>query len=166
MIRVLRILGALWILIILQTTLVPAVTIGFARPDLPLILVLLVALHEGAAGGALAGFLAGLFVDTESARTLGTSSLVSSLVGYATGRIATHVERTSTVTRMVLAFVAAVVKSQMEILLAGPGEIGGIRAFFSVSLPSGLATALLAPLVMVVVEWVVGWSREMSRGRR
>ena len=103
--RVLRLLLALYLLIVLQTTLVPAISFGSIRPDLPFLLVLLVALHEGAAGGAIAGFLAGLFVDLESARTLGTASLAGSLVGFATGLVAVHLVRSSFVTRMIVAFI-------------------------------------------------------------
>jgi rod shape-determining protein MreD len=166
-IRVVRLLVALWLLVVLQTTLVPEISIGSARPDLPFLLVLLVALHEGAAGGALAGFFAGMFVDLESARHLGTSSLATSLVGFATGILSVHLVRNSVATRVIVAFVATVVKGQLVVLVASPADLaGGFRHFVQSSLPGGLYTALLAPIVMMALEWIVGWSRESGRGIR
>ncbi len=167
MIRVARLFAALWFLVVLQTTLVPTISIGTARPDLPFLLVLLVALHEGAAGGALAGFFAGLFVDLESARTLGFSSLAGAVVAFATGILSVHLVRSSVATRMIVTFIATVVKIQLVVVIQSPVDLAsGFRYFFQSALPGGFYTALLAPIVMGLIQWAVGWSGESGRGHR
>jgi rod shape-determining protein MreD len=166
-IRTLRFLAALYVLIVLQTTLVPSIAILGVRPDLAFVLVLLVALREGAAGGALAGFVAGLFVDMNSAQALGTASLASALVAFGVGLMAGRLVRASIVTRLVVAFVGTVLRDELVALVLHPGGfVESSRAFVSSVLPGGLYTALLAPAVMALCEWIVGWERGNGRGVR
>lgn len=165
--RLLRLLAVFYVLIVAQTTLVGAVSVAGARPDLLMIAVLLIALHEGAAGGAMAGFVAGLFVDLNSVQTLGVTSLANAFVGFAAGSVADRLVRTSWVTRVVLVFAAAVVRDQVVAMLAMGGDFGGsLRFFFRSIVVGGLYTALLAPILMAVLERAIGWEREKSRGFR
>ena len=88
-------------------------------------------------------------------------------LGFATGLVAVHLVRSSFVTRMIVAFVAVVTKEQLVILASSPTDwAGGFRSFLQVSLPSGLYTALIAPIVMALVGWAVGWHEESGRGSR
>lgn len=167
MIRLLRLVLVFYVLIVLQTTLGAEIAVRGVRPDFLMVVVLLIALREGAAGGAVAGFVAGLFVDLNSVSTLGITSLANGLVGFATGTIADRLVRTSWITRLVLAFVATALRDQLVVMFAmSGGFVESIRFFFQSALMAGLYTALVAPLLMVAVERAIGWERETTRGFR
>jgi len=165
--RILRILVVLYVAVLLQTTLAPAIQVLGVRPDFPFLVVLLVALREGAAGGALAGFVAGLFVDLGSAQTLGASSLANSIVAFAVGSMSDRLVRGSGVTRTVVAFAAVAVRDQFIAAFAlAEGFLDGLRLVGVFSLPGGLYTALFAAGVMWIAERLIGWEKEKMRGVR
>jgi rod shape-determining protein MreD len=161
--RLLRIAVTMWILVVLQTTLVPPLRIAGVGPDLPLLLVLLIALQEGAAGGALAGFLAGLFVDLNAPQTLGLTSLVNSLVAFAVGMLGEHLVRNSALTRLAVALVAVLVRDLGLVLATEPGDLGHL--LFRSVIPGAVYTAAIAVPVIAGLEKAVG-SQEEPRGRR
>jgi rod shape-determining protein MreD len=165
--RVLRLLFALYVTIVLQTLLAPAIEVFGVRPDFPLLVVLLVALWEGPAGGALFGFLAGVFVDVNSAQTLGVTSLANSLLAFGVGSVSDRILRESVWTRVVIALGATVLRDQAVILFSGIDGIGdAFRLLLSRAIPGGLYTAALAPLVMHLAERGVRWHREPGRAYR
>lgn len=164
MLRLIRLAVALWILVVLQTTIVPSVRILDAVPDLPFLLVLLVALQEGGAGGALAGFVAGLFIDLNSPGTLGVSSLVNALSAFVVGSVAHRLVRNSAMTRVLVALLTVLVRDFVLVLVTEPGETG--RLLLRGVLPGAGYTALLAVPVMAALERVVGRREEPGRGRR
>ena len=167
MFRVLRLLVLLYLLIILQTTLAPAIEIGGIRPDFAFLLVLLVALHEGSAGGAIAGFAAGLFIDLNSAQSLGVTSLVNSLVAFGVGSMADRLVRDSLATRVIVSLAATVVRDQLVVFLLLPGGfVASLKLFVLGSLPGGLYTAVFAPPIMAITDRVAAWDREAARGLR
>lgn len=167
MLRVLRSLLALYLAIVLQTTLAPAIEILGVRPDFPFLVVLLIALREGAAGGAIAGFVAGLFVDLASAQTLGLTSLANSLTGFAVGSVSDRLVRSSAPTRAVVAFAAVMIRDQGIVLFSlGDGFVDGLKLFATFSLPGGIYAALLAVPVMGLTERFIGWGKETLRAFR
>jgi rod shape-determining protein MreD len=167
MIRVLRTLLTVYVAVLLQSVLAPHVQILGVRPDLPFLVVLLVAFQEGAAGGALAGFVAGLFVDLNSAEALGVTSLASSIVAFAVGSIADRLVRRSVATRMVVALMATALRDQLVTLVLMPeGFWGSFGLFFRSALPGGVYTGLLAGPVMALVERAIGWPSEGGRAGR
>jgi rod shape-determining protein MreD len=158
----LRLVLTLWVLVVAQTTVVPAIGILDARPDLPFLLVLLTALHEGAAGGALVAFVAGLFVDVNSPGTLGTTSLFNVLVAFGVGSMADRVVRDSLTARAAVALLATLLRDLLLVVTTGD-EIS--RMLLRSVLPGALYTALLAAPAMAVLEKMVGWRQESGRGR-
>jgi rod shape-determining protein MreD len=164
-VRALRILFVLWVAVILQTTLAPVIAILGVRPDFPLLVVLLVALREGAAGGALAGFVAGLFVDLNSTHALGAQSLANSLLAWGVGSFADRLVRDSGVARAGVALAGTALRDvALAIFLAPTGPGGAVRHLFLTAIPGGLYTALLAVPVMMLAERGIRWGRESGRG--
>jgi rod shape-determining protein MreD len=167
MMTILRLAVLLYVLVMLQTVLTPAIAIAGVKPDLLFLLVLLVAFQEGAAGGAICGFVAGLFVDLNSASGLGINSLANSIVAFGVGAIADRLVRGSLWTRLITAFLATALRDGIVLLLLRPGSLGDMfHLFASSGLPGALYTALLAPPLMAVNAWLVGWSREVRVGSR
>jgi rod shape-determining protein MreD len=157
----------LYVAVVLQTVLAPSIRILGVGPDLPFLIVLLVAFHEGAAGGALAGFVCGLFVDLGSTQILGVSSLASSVIAFGVGTIAHRLVRGSLLARAVVALVATALRDQILFAFGTPSALGpAVRFFFLGALPGGFYTAALAVPVMAAAERLVGWGRETVRGFR
>lgn len=71
---------------ILQVTILGSIDVAGGAPDLVLVTLVAVALLRGPIFGAVAGFYAGLLVDTATLETLGLTSLVLTLAGYWIGR--------------------------------------------------------------------------------
>jgi rod shape-determining protein MreD len=71
---------------ILQVTLLTNLDVNHGAPDLVLVTLVSVALLRGTIFGAIAGFGAGLVVDTATLQTLGVSSLLLTIAGYWIGR--------------------------------------------------------------------------------
>ena len=71
---------------VVQVTLLSSVQVVGGTPDLVLVTLVAVALLRGSIFGAVAGFAAGLIVDTANLTTLGVTSLLLTLAGYWIGR--------------------------------------------------------------------------------
>jgi rod shape-determining protein MreD len=76
----------LFFAVIVQVTIVGTVQIFGGAPDLVLVLLVAVALMNGATFGAVAGFWAGFLLDVALLETLGVTSLLLTLLGFWIGR--------------------------------------------------------------------------------
>jgi rod shape-determining protein MreD len=70
-----------------QTTFAPALRIGNVTPDIPLILVVLLALRRGPEVGCLSGFATGFLQDTAAGGFIGAQALTKTLIGFFIGRL-------------------------------------------------------------------------------
>ncbi len=70
---------------ILQLFLVPLIEVDIWRPDLILIITLLIAYKFGVISGTLVGFGLGIFQDALSASPIGISSMANCIVGFLGG---------------------------------------------------------------------------------
>src|SRR5215475_15195986 len=70
-----------------QATVAPALRIGDVLPDLPLIVVVLLALRRGPEFGCLAGFAAGLLQDAAGGGLIGVQALTKAMIGFAIGSL-------------------------------------------------------------------------------
>jgi len=71
----------------LQATLVQHLSIAGIRPDLPLVVVVLLGAARGGVPGTVAGFAIGLAQDLTNPAFLGLNALTKSLVGWAAGSL-------------------------------------------------------------------------------
>jgi len=124
--------------------------------DLLLCVLVAIALLRGAAFGALAGFWAGLVIDTAALGTLGLTSLLLVLVGYAVGWFGESTSvRSSQLARVGIATVSAAVLffvggALVTVLLDDPIALGSslVRAF----VPTLLLNLLIAYPVFIVIR--------------
>ncbi len=70
-----------------QTTFAPALRIGNVTPDIPLILVVLLALRRGPEVGCLSGFATGLMQDAAAGGFIGAQALTKTLIGFFIGQM-------------------------------------------------------------------------------
>jgi rod shape-determining protein MreD len=78
--------GLMFVAAIVQVTLLTEIDVFHGAPDLVLVTLVAVALLRGTIFGAVAGFGAGLVVDTATLQTLGVTSLLLTIAGYWIGR--------------------------------------------------------------------------------
>ena len=130
--------------VVLQVTIVSSIGILGGSPDLVLVLLVAVALGQGAIFGAVAGFWAGLLLDVATLGTLGFTSLLLTLAGFwigrygeTTGRDRAHAPLLSVAVVTVLYAVGSVVLHFM-LREAAPARIALVDA-----LPASVALNLL-----------------------
>jgi rod shape-determining protein MreD len=129
---------------LVQVSVLSSVEVAEGHLDLVLILVVSIALLEGPAFGAVAGFWAGLVLDVSSLETLGLTSLLLTLAGYFAGRFGDVTSRTSAhppLVAVVLATIAVGFGSAVIHFMLGSG-ISAAEFFAGVLLP-GLALNML-----------------------
>lgn len=140
---------------VLQTALFPALNLGGFRPNLLLLVVLGVALRDGALPGMRVGFAAGLLADllTTSA-PVGLATLVLTGIGYTVGVARPYLAPGSFTAPVLLAFVSGLIGTAGFGVLAGLlGESAvTMQLLVSASLGVALFNTLLAPVVLGVVR--------------
>src|SRR3989442_342283 len=72
---------------IAHATLAPALRIADVAPDIPLIVVVLLALRRGSEFGCIGGFAAGLLQDAAGGGLIGVQALTKALVGFGIGTL-------------------------------------------------------------------------------
>lgn len=72
---------------LLQTYLVPVIEINIWRPDLILIVLLMIGYKYGAISATFVGFFIGIFQDSLSASPIGISSFSNCIIGFLAGSI-------------------------------------------------------------------------------
>jgi rod shape-determining protein MreD len=147
-------LGAVTVLLalLLQTTVVSALPLPGAAPDLLVVLVVAFALAEGPLSGAVTGFVAGLAADLLADHPLGRLALALTVVGYATGKLHDDTGRSTLQPFVAVAAGAAgaVLLYAAEGVLVGDPRAGAgavLRALVS-SVPYAV---VLTPFVVPVV---------------
>ena len=139
------------VVLLLQTVVAPAFSVGGWRPDLLLVTVVGFALADGAETGARYGFMAGLGADLLSGpgQLVGISALALLLVGYSLGTLRPYLPGTAHAGEAVMGAIAGVVTFGLS---GGLSLLLDVRQFTVVDVAEGLVAsalwaALLAPLL-------------------
>ena len=90
-----KVSGLMLFVALLQVSVATPLEVANGHPDVVLVVLVAVALLRGPTVGAIAGFWAGLVIDVAAFQTLGLSSLVLTLAGYAAGRFGEATSRRS-----------------------------------------------------------------------
>lgn len=150
---------------VLQTSLLPALGMTGVRPDLLLLVVVTVALHDGALSGLRVGFAAGLLADLLVLQSpVGLATLVFTAVGFTIGSVRPYLASDSWTAPVLLAFVASLAGTLgygLLALLLGEGR-GTPLTLAEASLAVAIATTLVSPVVLWPVRRLL--SRHPVRG--
>jgi len=145
---VLLILGSL----VLQIALVARISIFGSSPDLPLALVVSIALARGSFHGEIAGFITGLSGDLLSGGPLGVQSLSKVVIGYFVGFVRDRLYSDNFITQAICGFVATLaakfITSIHISLFLDP-------KFLSFRLPGILLVSAINSILVVVIFWIV-----------
>lgn len=141
---------------ILQTTVVPQLTVWGASANLPLLVVVSWSLLRGSREGIIWGFIAGLVVDLLSGAPFGAATLSMIAVGFLAGLGHATVFRAHIALPLVVIFAATVVYGLLFLLIVrlSGRPVGWLDSLFHLILPSGLVNTVLMPIIFVLLRWL------------
>ena len=157
--------GIVFVAAIVQVSVLNEITLFGGSADLVLLTLVAVALLRGSIYGAVAGFGAGLIIDTATLETLGVTALLLTLAGYwigrygeTTGRERAHAPLVAVAVITVLYSIGALVLNYML------GQAVSPAAVFDALLPTMLWNVLLAIPVYALIRKLLG-ERAVERGQ-
>ncbi len=140
------------VVVFLQTGVVSEVPVFGVAIDLTPLVVAFVGLQCGSLAGAAAGFGIGLLVDLTLVQTLGLTSLIYTVIGYATGRLRELRDPHAALTPLLVGAGAAAASmvgySVMEIML-------GVDAPVSFELLRQIVVGVLLDTIVALPVWVL-----------
>ncbi len=138
-----------------QATLAPALRIGGVAPDIPLIVVVLLALRGGPEVGALAGFAAGLLQDVTGGAPVGAQALTKAVVGFALGTLGTRLAVRHPLVQVpglvLLSVAEGVARYALLALFRFPAPFGELMVY--VVLPQALYNGFLGAALVLFLAW-------------
>jgi rod shape-determining protein MreD len=139
-----------------HATLAPALRIADVAPDIPLIVVVMLALRRGPEFGCLAGFAAGLLQDAAGGGLIGVQAFTKALIGFGIGAIAGRLRVTQPLVQvpgLVLLTVAeALVRFALLKLFHFPAPFGELMTY--VVLPQALYNGFLGAALVLALAWI------------
>lgn len=154
---VLRVALVILIVLMVQQTVMIALRVGGAHPDLLWLLPITAALADGPETGAIVGFWAGIAFDLVLPTPFGLSALVGTILGYSVGALTTAVDPRATWLKPVAALAGSVAA---DMLFAVLGAILGQEQmvqidFVALFLVVGLSSVVLVLPVSRLMRWAL-----------
>jgi rod shape-determining protein MreD len=154
---ILRVALVIFIVLMVQQTVMVALRIGGAHPDLLWLLPITAALLDGPETGAIVGFWSGLAFDLVLPTPFGLSALVGCVLGYAVGSLTTAADPRATWLKPVAAAAGSVGADMLFAVLGailGQGEMVKVN-FLSLILVVGISSAVLVLPVGRLMRWAL-----------
>ena len=140
---------------IAHSTLAPTLRVAGVAPDLPLILVVLLALRRGPEFGCLAGFAAGLLQDATSGGLIGIQALTKGMVGFVIGALGGRLRVTQPLVQVPGLVLLSVAEGMARFALLKvfqfPATFGEVMTY--VVLPQALYNGFLGAAVVLALAW-------------
>ncbi len=142
--------------LILQTTILPFLSLGGVMPDLLLVLVIFTALFYGSLAGGVGGFVVGLAQDLLRGHYLGLGGLSCLVAGYLMGYLKQRVNTDNILVTFSLVLAGSFIAGAVNLLGQGilSGSVLSLRLFWSVSAAGALYNACLAALLFKPLTWL------------
>ncbi len=138
-----------------HATLAPALRIADVAPDIPLIVVVMLALRRGPEFGCLAGFAAGLLQDAAGGGLLGIQAFTKAVIGFAIGSISGRLRVTQPLVQVpglvVLTVAEALVRFALLKVFHFPAPFGELMKY--VVLPQALYNGFLGAALVLALAW-------------
>ena len=137
---------------IAHATLGQALRIADVAPDIPLIVVVLLALRRGPEFGCGAGFIAGLLQDAASGGLLGVQALTKAIIGFAIGvRLRVSQPLVQVPGLVLLTIAEGLVRFTLLKLFRFPAPFGELMTY--VVLPQALYNGFLGAALVLALAW-------------
>jgi rod shape-determining protein MreD len=138
-----------------HATLGPALRIADVAPDIPLIVVVLLALRRGPEFGCGAGFLAGLLQDAASGGMLGVQALTKALIGFAIGAVGGRLRVSQPLVQVpglvLLTLLEGLARFALLKVFNFPAPFGELMAY--VVVPQALYNGFLGAALVLALTW-------------
>jgi rod shape-determining protein MreD len=141
---------------LIQSTVMPHLTLWGVKPDLMLLVVISWSLLRGSREGIVWGFIGGLCLDLFSGAPLGLSALALLIVSFFSGLGEATVFRTHIILPLATVFFASFIYDLVFLLaLRTLGwSVAWLDSFIRFVLPVSLLNVLLIPLVYPAMRWL------------
>jgi len=154
----------IFVVLLVQQTVMVALRVGGAHPDLLWLLPITAALLDGPETGAIVGFWAGFVFDLVLPTPFGLSALVGCILGYATGALTAAVDPRATWLKPVAALIGSVAA---DMLFAVLGAILGQQQMVQVDFLSLFFVVGISSIVLVLpVSRLMRWALAGETHRR
>ncbi len=146
----------LLVVVLLQTTVVPQLTVWGVHIDLPLVFVVNWSLLQGSRQGMIWGFIAGVTVDLFSGAPFGAATLPMLAIGFLSGLGHAAVFRARALLYLGTIFSATLVYGLLFLLVVwiSGATVAWLDSFWRLILPSAVLNMAVTPLVFVVLRWL------------
>jgi rod shape-determining protein MreD len=138
-----------------HATMGPALRIADVAPDIPLIVVVMLALRRGPEFGCGAGFLAGLLQDAATGGLLGVQALTKSVIGFGVGALGGRLRVSQPLVQVpglvVLSLVEGVARFALLQLFHYPASFGELMTY--VVLPQAIYNGFLGAALVLALAW-------------
>jgi rod shape-determining protein MreD len=147
-----------------QATVAPALRIGDVLPDLPLIVVALLALRRGPEFGCVAGFAAGLLQDAAGGGLIGVQALTKALAGFAIGALGAELRVTQPLVQVpglaLLTILEGLVRFGLLKLFHFGVPFGELMLY--VVIPQAVYNGFLGAALVLALAWADAYRRQPS----
>jgi len=141
----------------IQSSLVVKISILGIRPDLLLAIVIYLGLLKGPIPASITGFVVGLVVDLSTTHLLGINALSMSVAGFVAGNVWVNINRESFLAQFLVLFLISLLHDVLFLILTTGGRLTDIlQSFAWVSIPSGLYTSAISPVLFRIFMKLVG----------
>jgi rod shape-determining protein MreD len=138
-----------------HATLGPALRIADVAPDIPLIVVVLLALRRGPEFGCASGFVAGLLQDAASGGLIGVQALTKAIIGFAIGAAGGRLRVSQPLVQVpglvLLSILEGLARFTLLQLFRFPAPFGELMAY--VVLPQALYNGFLGAALVLALAW-------------
>ena len=141
---------------VIQSTLIPHLSLGGIKPDIVLLVVISWSLLRGAEEGVVWGLIGGILLDLLSGAPFGVFTIAMAAVSFLTGMGEMNVFRTNIALPLATIFFATIAYNLIFLILlqAMGWPIAWIDGFIRVILPTTLLNTLLMPIVYKLMHWL------------
>jgi rod shape-determining protein MreD len=159
-----RVAFVIFVVLMVQQTVMVALRVGDAHPDLLWLLPITAALIDGPETGAIVGFWAGLAFDLVLPTPFGLSALVGCLLGFATGTLTAAVDPRAVWLKPVAAVTGSVAADMLFSVL---GAILGQQQMVQVDFLALVLVVAVSSVVLVLpVNRLMRWALAGETHRR
>jgi rod shape-determining protein MreD len=153
--------NGIWLIAVVGTALVQTTWPDFLKiqeavPDLTLLLVVFFGIIEGEERAMYTGLIGGIYQDVASNAVLGHHVICLVIVGYLVGRISVRLITEHPAIKVGLAFAAGFLSGTLFTFIqyVQQPDISATYQIVTSVVPSAFYTALLTPLLFLVLGWV------------
>ncbi len=142
---------AAFLALVLQLAFVDHLSVLGVRPDMTVLIVVMLGLRRGPVAGTLIGFFLGLFQDLLAPATLGMNMLAKSVLGYLSGRLGQNLALSGLALYAPLFAIAVLVHDLLYLMVYTRLDLYRVlRIFLVESLPTAVYTAVVGVVILAV----------------